>query len=485
MGSADPLDIGASTIAPSPGSYVAGQLNTYQLAVYNGSLDGEFLDQVRVTFPSGWTLSSLSGEPEACHWPANLAPSGVGTNRAEFTLSGEFGGIPMDCTWLATAVVAVPAGTTGVKTVEWKVWGDEFSPTPPHEVEGSFALSDVVAQPAIAVSPPSLAATLRPEGTAEQILTIRNDGEAALTWGLAEEPPAGWLSEQPADGTVDPGDSSEVTVAFDATGLAPGSYQTVLRVSSNDPATPLVEVAVRLTAATAPAPFRGWLVLDGADDWATAADEAELDLGAEQGESLTVEAWVHLHQFRNGPLVRKGDAYNLYALWQSGMPCLGFSLRSGGNSYQLQFCASVGGLGAPGWHHAAGVFDQAAGQTSLYLDGERVVGPFAVGPIAVNNTGESLQVGFSRSVAESGAELFDEIRPSAVARYAGSSYTVPSTAFDCDGQTRALWHFDEGQGSTLFHDGCGAVDNVLQGHNGAHTEGVPVHRVFLPLVVSQ
>lgn len=65
---------------------------------------------------------------------------------------------------------------------------------------------------------------------------------------MACQPPADipWLSVDPTSGTTAPGGSSEVTVTLDSTGLADGTYQALLCVTSNDPANPLVEVPVTL-----------------------------------------------------------------------------------------------------------------------------------------------------------------------------------------------------------------------------------------------
>jgi Ca2+-binding RTX toxin-like protein len=52
-----------------------------------------------------------------------------------------------------------------------------------------------------------------------------------------------------------------------------------------------------------------------------------------------------------------------------------------------------------------------------------------------------------------------------------ASYTVPSSGFTSDGNTRALWHFDEPACSTSFADSSGN-GNTLTGQNGAQT-GLP------------
>jgi BACON domain-containing protein len=56
-----------------------------------------------------------------------------------------------------------------------------------------------------------------------------------------------WLTVSPDSGTTAAGESSEVTVSFDSTGLEPGGYEATLCVNSNDPVTPIVEVPVALT----------------------------------------------------------------------------------------------------------------------------------------------------------------------------------------------------------------------------------------------
>jgi subtilisin family serine protease len=75
-------------------------------------------------------------------------------------------------------------------------------------------------------------------------VTGTTDVEAPVC-GTATDIP--WLSAAPASGTTAGGETSDVAVSFDATGLAPGGYEAVLCVASNDPASPLVQVPVGLT----------------------------------------------------------------------------------------------------------------------------------------------------------------------------------------------------------------------------------------------
>jgi subtilisin family serine protease len=65
--------------------------------------------------------------------------------------------------------------------------------------------------------------------------------------GCAAPTDVPWLSVVPDSGSTPAGESDDVTVTFDATGLAIGTYEALLCVNSNDPANPLLEVPVTLT----------------------------------------------------------------------------------------------------------------------------------------------------------------------------------------------------------------------------------------------
>jgi len=71
-------------------------------------------------------------------------------------------------------------------------------------------------------------------------IAFRLEGDLCCAPGIP------WLSENPTSGTVLPGESTDVTVTFDSTGLAPGSYFGELIIESNDPDEQQVVVPVTL-----------------------------------------------------------------------------------------------------------------------------------------------------------------------------------------------------------------------------------------------
>lgn len=134
-----------------------------------------------------------------------------------------------------------------------------------------------------------------------------------------------------------------------------------------------------------------------------------------------------------------------------------------------------------GWHHVAGVYNNDTDLLSLYMDGERLTTLDASSEVldmVVDNSGDGLRVGNTFKA------MTDEIRVSDNVRYTGSTYTLPSLPFEPDEHTRALWHFDEEEGSTEFHDACGE-DNMLIGYKGAHTKGVMPTQVHVNTKIPQ
>jgi hypothetical protein len=77
---------------------------------------------------------------------------------------------------------------------------------------------------------------------------LLTDYAADANWNIraniSGDPIFNWLSLDPASGTVAPAGSQAVTATFDATGLTEGNYSATVRVMSNDPETPTVNVPV-------------------------------------------------------------------------------------------------------------------------------------------------------------------------------------------------------------------------------------------------
>lgn len=117
-----------------------------------------------------------------------------------------------------------------------------------------------VLEPAmIVVTPNSLQQTIVTGGKAAQSLVIRNEGESSLLFSfddfLASDTSvatSGWILVYPQSGVVEPGQSFQSEIIFDAAALSKGTYEDVLHISSNDPESPEVTIPVSLNVVLPP-----------------------------------------------------------------------------------------------------------------------------------------------------------------------------------------------------------------------------------------
>lgn len=156
------------------------------------------------------------------------------------------------------------------------------------------------------------------------------------------------------------------------------------------------------------------------------------------------------------------------------------------------------------WHHVAVVRD-ASGQLSIFVDGRLDIGaPGPSGPIGYRD-GRTTSYPNRDPYLVIGAEKFDlgtdhpsyngfidEIRLSDVARYS-ATFSPPGGPFSTDGDTVALYHFDEGRGDLLADssDAGGGPSDGQRRYGGDPVNGpewftsdltFQTPRIYLPLI---
>jgi len=254
------------------------------------------------------------------------------------------------------------------------------------------------------------------------------------------------------------------------------SYQRALRPLLRGGAAVLLVAALVVLpsppSALAAMPSGNQLKLDGANDYANIADNTSLDLGDQEGEDFTIEAFFYVPDETsetNQVIFYKGSAYTLTINFNTATADAIFTniYTSPVTSSQLLNSTDL----ATGWHHVAVVYDNEWSETydrlAIYLDGAEFASSTAFeytpGIYASTNL---LSVG-----ANSGGVPFagwlDEARFSDVVRYSGA-YTVPTSEFVPDASTRALWHFNDAPCASSFSDSSGK-GNTLSAQNGATT----------------
>lgn len=143
-----PLGVGSLSISDSSVAtedcYQDGTTQTLCFTVHNGSTDGEWLDQVRLTFPPGppaWTVACHSQDAsDSAGYPVNFncTPS---SNEARYDDSDAdgYGEVSQGSSWGFCVDVTVPAGYDGNRIINWGLSGDEDGTTP-HDIEGTITI---------------------------------------------------------------------------------------------------------------------------------------------------------------------------------------------------------------------------------------------------------------------------------------------------------------------------------------------------------
>ncbi len=141
-----------------------------------------------------------------------------------------------------------PSGTGAIDGTLTVLSNDPDSPATALAVSGSGQEA-----PSLQVEPVEIQATLLENRSESRVVTLSNAGTGELAYVLTLTPaePA-FASLDVSSGLVPPSSSANVSVLLDSTALAPGPYEAELHVTSNDPATPLLIVPVRLTVVGTP-----------------------------------------------------------------------------------------------------------------------------------------------------------------------------------------------------------------------------------------
>ncbi|MBI1928171.1 hypothetical protein HYR99_28485 [Candidatus Poribacteria bacterium] len=226
-----------------------------------------------------------------------------------------------------------------------------------------------------------------------------------------------------------------------------------------------------------------WNESDGVDDYAQAPDSNSLDVGIFTSEDITVEAWIYL---RSAPssgkvapiIVKKADFITglvfpeeaAYQLYIKDDLKLNFSVTRG----EQGFSTVTNTIQPPPgheiqlnqWTHLVGAYQNSSTRTiSIAVNGNWFKST-SVGIITspLHNSSQALTIAGEPSQGFFFDGRIDEVRISDNIRYT-SNFTPPSGPFTPDSNTRALWHFNELMGSTVFADSS-SNNNTLTGFNG-------------------
>jgi hypothetical protein len=113
----------------------------------------------------------------------------------------------------------------------------ELTTNAPGQFTKAIPVAMDILGPAITVTPSSITDTCQEGGTAQNFVTVQNNGNCPLNFTVGAG--CAWVSVVPNSGSLNPTESMQLTVTEDCTNLWSGDYVCEVRISSNDPAQPL------------------------------------------------------------------------------------------------------------------------------------------------------------------------------------------------------------------------------------------------------
>lgn len=240
--------------------------------IYNSTFRFQSNDPDRPILDVPVTLTVLPKGPILAIEPNNLALSvTIGQNVTDIiTLSNQG---DQNLTWSVTAVPDVPwlavnvdagnllpaqtqsinvtldAGNLDLGAYNTTLRFNSNDPAHP-TADVPVILTVLPVGPVLSLTPTALMATVNAGDSIVKTLTLDNDGDQSLTWNLTEN--VSWLSLNPSSGVIIAGGSRIVQVTLNAANLTPGSYNTLLTLTTNDPQATLVTIPATLTVLPAP-----------------------------------------------------------------------------------------------------------------------------------------------------------------------------------------------------------------------------------------
>jgi len=292
---ADKNVTGTTVICAESGFY-AGTTVDLHLSCTNGSNDTEWLTDIQVTFPAGVTVNSSTAFSGGSEPLGSDGATGDGATVTWHGKDGDWGALHDGET--AAATVNVTFGSlAGVQTFAWFVQGDIYGSTP-HDLSGDFTMT--ASGPSVNVTYPDggeelawgqshhltwdhagdltdvkvelsrdggatwapLAATTPNDGELDVVLAGPSTTEARIRVASLDDAvsdlsgadftlfePVTWLTIDVADGTLAQGETSDVTLSCDSTGMIDGTYTAYLLVTHTAGVDPEV-VTVSMTVQT-------------------------------------------------------------------------------------------------------------------------------------------------------------------------------------------------------------------------------------------
>ena len=224
-----PLSLSGSnvTFAPSAGGdtcYIPSAAQTFCFSLDSYTNDYAYLYNTWQRFPADWAVQNVYQVAGGCDNGGSMGGFAWNFETApyELNLYTPAYHAPTDHCWRTYCVEAIPGGGGADALTSWYMSGDNYGEQPYHPCSSDGYTPSGQATCDEAIQPP-----------------------ASIPTCAMDFP---WLGESPVSGTLSAGACQMVTVSFD--GQSGGLHTADLKITSNDPVTPVVTLPVTLTVNT-------------------------------------------------------------------------------------------------------------------------------------------------------------------------------------------------------------------------------------------
>lgn len=132
----------------------------------------------------------------------------------------------------------------------YHVGGSPSGFNPVNWADASDTYCPACTEPVIKFSPGVFNQVLPPDSIGAKWALVCNRGGAPLTYSMTDG--SDWLTQEPAGGTIAPGNCDSPSITFNSHGLSNGSYATTLTITHNGSFKPAIQVPVSLTVQSSP-----------------------------------------------------------------------------------------------------------------------------------------------------------------------------------------------------------------------------------------
>jgi PKD repeat protein len=197
------------------------------------------------------------------------------------------------------------------------------------------------------------------------------------------------------------------------------------------------------------------LYFDG-NDYIRVSNKQSLEITGE----LTIEAWVNAEAYGTMlKIVCKRDSSQPFYFIGVDGDKLYAGIADNTNGYGTGVTAKTTVLPLNEWHHVAVTYSESAGEIKLYLDGELKETKATVEVLPEFDADVLIGAQQSGGPTQFFRGYIDEVRISSTVRDPSEfGLYGPCTP---DGDTAALWHFDEGEGQEVYDSSDNDNDGIL------------------------